>query len=596
MGFTTPSYDLKDLFARINRGDIQLPDFQRSYAWDEDRIRSLIVSVLRGYPIGALMALDTRNEKMRFRPRALAGAPDTGVDPGLLLLDGQQRLTTLYHCFNGEGFVDTTDFRKKKIHRRFFIDIRAAVRGEIMPDDAIFAVDHKGKIRSHFAPTIEGDILSREDALENMCIPVASLLSEDGVGMLFELAATKQEYSAELAAFNNRIVRPLSGYDLPMIRLSRETERAGIGSIFAQANSAGLQMDVFDLLTAVFASEEPTFHLATDWQEVEKDLRKSPALDGIGRTEFLSAVSLLVSGEKGRAGGQREDILKLSLTEYKAAANDLRITFREVSEFLAERCILNTDQVPFNEQIVPLAVIIARLAKRGGALSTQQSWDRMNQWFWCGVFGELYGSSAVQLRAARDVDEVTEWVAGATDEAPKTVTDATFRESRLLSVDDKDGVWHGLYALLMARGAKDWRTGKAFNRRTFEELKPGFFPVFPLNWCKRHGVDPVLAESVMNYTPMGKRTEVVLDGFAPDRYLPRVQSKSIMEDRQFDEVLASHDMNLDYLRASQPREFLADRRQRFLDIVEYALGKPVIRDVDEANLFGGEEGPQAFDR
>ena len=103
MGFTTPSYDLKDLFARINRGDIQLPDFQRSYAWDEDRIRSLIVSVLRGYPIGALMALDTRNEKMRFRPRALAGAPDTGVDPGLLLLDGQQRLTTLYHCFNGEG-------------------------------------------------------------------------------------------------------------------------------------------------------------------------------------------------------------------------------------------------------------------------------------------------------------------------------------------------------------------------------------------------------------------------------------------------------------------------------------------------------------
>ena len=94
MGFTTPSYDLNDLFARIDRGDIQLPDFQRAYSWDEDRIRSLIVTVLRGYPVGALMALDTRNETMRFRPRPLAGAPDTGVNPGLLLLDGQQRLTT----------------------------------------------------------------------------------------------------------------------------------------------------------------------------------------------------------------------------------------------------------------------------------------------------------------------------------------------------------------------------------------------------------------------------------------------------------------------------------------------------------------------
>ena len=99
------------------------------------------------------------------------------------------------------------------------------------------------------------------------------------------------------------------------------------------------------------------------------------------------------------------------------------------------------------------------------------------------------------------MDEVTEWVAGATDETPKTVTDATFRESRLLSVDDKDGVWHGLYALLMARGAKDWRTGKAFTRHTFEELKPGFFPVFPLNWCKRHGVDPVLAEGDVIIVP-----------------------------------------------------------------------------------------------
>ncbi|RAQ36279.1 hypothetical protein DPQ28_11890, partial [Pasteurella multocida] len=87
--------------------------------------------------------------------------------------------------------------------------------------------------------------------------------------------------------------------------------------------------------------EDPTFHLANDWQQVEKDLRDSPALDGIGRNEFLSAVSLLVTGEKGNAGGQREDILKLSLSEYKAAAHDLRITFHEVAEFLAQRRILS---------------------------------------------------------------------------------------------------------------------------------------------------------------------------------------------------------------------------------------------------------------
>ncbi|MCG7229004.1 DUF262 domain-containing protein [Corynebacterium minutissimum] len=595
MGFTTPSYDLSDLFARIDRGDIQLPDFQRAYSWDEDRIRSLIVTVLRGYPLGAFLALDTRNETMRFRPRALAGAPDTGVNPGLLLLDGQQRLTSLYHCFRGDGFVDTTDFRSKKVSRKFYVDLRTATSEDIMPDEAVFAVNQHGELQSHFAPEIEGSLANREAAIDACCIPVSALLSEEGTSMLFELAAADNGVNRDVvAAFNNRILRPLSGYDVPMIRLSRETAQAGIGSIFAQVNSAGLQMDVFDLLTAVFASEDPDFHLAEHWGDVEKQLRAFPALDGIGRNEFLSAVSLLVSGKKGTAGGQREDILQLNLAEYRAASSTLVITFREVAEFLAERCILSLDQVPYNEQIIPLAVILARLAERNGVLATQDSWDRLNQWFWSGVFGELYGSSAVKLRAARDVDEVTAWVAGETEVVPQTVRDASFRESRLLSVSENDGVWHGLYALLMARGAKDWRTGQPFTRHTFEDLKPGFFPIFPLSWCQRHGVSAVLANSVLNRTPMGKRTEVVLDGHSPERYLPRVQSKSIMEDAEFDSVLASHELQPELLTSKTAYQFFADRRERFVGIVEYALDKAVIRDVDEANLSGGEEGPQAF--
>lgn len=61
MGFSTPSYGLNDLFVRIDRGELQLPDFQRKYSWGVDRIRSLIVTVLRGYPVGCFMALDTRN-------------------------------------------------------------------------------------------------------------------------------------------------------------------------------------------------------------------------------------------------------------------------------------------------------------------------------------------------------------------------------------------------------------------------------------------------------------------------------------------------------------------------------------------------------
>ena len=98
MGFETPQYPLSDLLRKVETGEIQLPDFQRGYKWDEERIRALLVTVLRGYPMGSLMALDTSNSMVRFKPRPITGAPASAAktDPSLLILDGQQRLTSLY--------------------------------------------------------------------------------------------------------------------------------------------------------------------------------------------------------------------------------------------------------------------------------------------------------------------------------------------------------------------------------------------------------------------------------------------------------------------------------------------------------------------
>lgn len=594
MGFTTPSYDLPDLIARIDRGDLQLPDFQRAYAWDVDRIRALLVTVLRGYPVGSFLALDTRDAPVRFRPRPITGAPDTGAAPGLLLLDGQQRLTTLYHCLVGDGSVDTVDFRSKRIRRTFYVDVARAVEAQVMPDEAVFAVDEEGMVKSHFGPEIPGGITDRDAAVAAGCVPVSSLLWESGTDLLFDLAAERAAMRENVKRFYDRVSKPLTAYDIPMIRLNRETAQTGVGSIFAQANSAGLQMDVFELLTAVFATQDPDFRLSDDWDETKAYLRRYPALDDIDRTDFLTAVSLLVTARRGHAAGQREDILNLTLEEYLTARHQLRVTFREAAEFLSQRCMFTPAQVPYTAQLIPLAVIFAVLADHPRSLASTVAWDKLNQWFWSGIFGELYGSAAVIHRSARDVDEVTAWIAGTTDTVPKTVRDASFSESRLFSVRENSGVYKGIYALLMGRGARDWRTAQPFDRWTFQDLSPGFHRVFPLEWCAEQGVDTVLANSVLNRTPMGKRTEVVIDGYSPARYLSRVQSKSLMEDSEFDTVLSSHELNPDLLFQGDMRAFLRDRRARFLGMIEHAMGAPVIRDVDDADYSGGDEGPNAF--
>lgn len=595
MGFATPSYTLPDLFSRIDRGDLQLPDFQRSYSWDVDRIRSLLVTVLRGYPIGALMALDTRNETMRFRPRPIAGAPDTGVNPGLLLLDGQQRLTTLYLSLTGEGQVQSVDSRSKRVTRKFFVDLRRAVQEPVMPDEAVFSVDENGEVKSHFGPVIPGGLGEPEAALEHFCVPVSALLGEESTDFLFDLVERAEpELRQPIRNFYNGLLRPLSGYSVPIIRVARETAQSGVGSIFAQANSAGLQMDVFELLTAVFASEDPDFRLQEQWHTTRAWLREYPVLDGIGRTEFLTAVSLLVTGRRGRAAGHREDILNLTLGDYRQAALDMRHAFREAAVFLTQRCILSANQVPYPTQLIPLAVILALLADDPRSLANTRSWDRLNRWFWSGVFGELYGSAAVITRMGYDVDEVSRWVATRDAPEPKTVRDAAFHESRLLSVNGSSGVWQGIYALLMARGARDWRTAQPFDRWTHEDLDADFHAIFPREWCADRGIDLILADSVLNHTPMGRRTQVMLDGAAPGRYLSRVQAKSLMEDAEFDLVLAGHEIDPELLHASDEEAFFADRRQRLLGLVEYAIDKPVIRDVDGADLSAGADGPGAF--
>ena len=73
MGFQTPLYELSDYLKWTSSGRIQLPDFQRGYKWEDERIRQLLVSILRGHPIGIVMLLKTGNDQIRFKPRPIEG-------------------------------------------------------------------------------------------------------------------------------------------------------------------------------------------------------------------------------------------------------------------------------------------------------------------------------------------------------------------------------------------------------------------------------------------------------------------------------------------------------------------------------------------
>ena len=90
--------NLSQLLFEASIGRMQLPEFQRSWTWDDERIKGILASLSQGYPMGAIMRLQYGNPEIRFRYRTLEGVPPTYEVPEHLILDGQQRLTAMYQA------------------------------------------------------------------------------------------------------------------------------------------------------------------------------------------------------------------------------------------------------------------------------------------------------------------------------------------------------------------------------------------------------------------------------------------------------------------------------------------------------------------
>ncbi|MFP5452404.1 MAG: DUF262 domain-containing protein [Thermoleophilia bacterium] len=602
MGFQTPLYELSEYLKWTTEGRIQLPDFQRGYKWDDERIRSLLVSVLRGHPMGVVMLLKTGNDQVRFKPKPLAGAsPPPGTDPTFLLLDGQQRLTSLTQALTGDGVVATMDSRGKLMQRRYYVDIAVALDGEDRMDEAVMSLPADGVVRSNFGKDIDLDVSTRELELQHGLFPVNLLFSKETLSWLFKLG------DADMAErFNEQVIKPVNTYNIPAIELDTSTSKSAVATVFEKVNTGGLALNVFELLTATFAGDADhyathgtDFRLNDDWVETQDRFAAHPVLASLENTDFLQAVTLLATRERNIAhqgpkppaiSARREDILKLKLADYLRWVEPLRNAFVWASTFLADQHIFTAKFLPYPKQLVPLAALRVILGADADLLGNR---PRLTRWFWCGILGELYGG-AIETRFARDIEQVPAWVKGtALAPDPRTVQDAAFVESRLHSLRTRNAAaYKGIYALLLANGARDWMYDHALDKVQYVDLDVDIHHIFPQDWCKKADIDDERRESIVNKTAIGADSNRSIGGAAPKTYLGAIERKAKIEPGKLDELLEGHLVSAAHLRADDFDAFFADRRERLCLLVESAMGKTVQRDV-AAGLAG--ETSESFD-
>ena len=119
--------NLSQLLAEVKSGSMQLPEFQRDWTWDDNRIRGIIASLSQGYPMGAIMRLQYGNPDIQFKYRTITGVKGVSVKPEHLILDGQQRLTSIYQATSSKEPVSTKTEKGKTNETRYAYDIEDMV-------------------------------------------------------------------------------------------------------------------------------------------------------------------------------------------------------------------------------------------------------------------------------------------------------------------------------------------------------------------------------------------------------------------------------------------------------------------------------------
>lgn len=572
----TNDRQITELMKAVDTGSAQLPDFQRGWVWDDNRIKALIASITNNFPVGAAMFLEYGNADIRFKYRVIEGSPADRVVPAELILDGQQRITSMYSSLYSPKPVHTKTDKGKEIQRFYYIDIKKALDPSCDRVDAIISVPETRKITSNFGRKDVLDVSTPDLEYEKKLFPLNTILDSSKTFMWMQgyMAYHKNDPAIvkEWMDFQGKIIMAVFQYKMPVILLDRNTPKEAVCQVFENVNTGGVSLTVFELLTAVFAMDD--FELRKDWQSRYDKYFNGDILSVITATDFLTALTLLSSYKKGgTVSCKKKDVLNLALSEYRKYADDLSEGFVEAEKILQEERIFVSRDLPYTTQLIPLAVLCTILAEDRKIKITNIK-NKIKQWYWCGVFGELYGS-ANETRYVNDVVGVMEWINDDT-KLPKTVAEAYFNPLRLLTLQSRlSAAYKGIMALILKNHSKDFISGREMDFTVYKAEGVDIHHVFPKDYCEKQRYPREKWNSVVNKTPISYSTNREIGSVAPGKYLDKIAQKGQVAVPVLDSYLESHWLNVTACRTDNFDMHIIERAKKLLDAIESAMGKAI---------------------
>lgn len=573
--------ELSELMRDITTGKAQLPEFQRGWTWDDGRIRGILASLSQGYPMGAIMRLEYGNEEVKFKYRPIEGVKNVTEKPDYLVLDGQQRLTSMYRTTCSKEPVETKTDKGKDIKRFYYLDIKKCLDDNEDRYDAILPVPEDRRIKTDFDRKIVLDLSTRELEYEHEMFPVNIIFDssarEDWADGYKEYHDYGKVFMERYKAFRTNVIETITGYKLPVITLGKETPREAVCKVFENVNTGGVALTVFELVTATFATYE--FDLRADWEACKEiiwgihDSLNTDVMRGVDETAFLTTITLYTSYfADTMTTCKKKDVLALDFESYKANKPAVLEGYMLARKFLFSQYVFRMRDLPYTTQLIPLAAICAVIGKSSFNLPRTQK--ILARWFWCGIMGEMYGG-ANETRYANDIEDVVAEIQGK-ESLNRTVNAAYFSASRLISLQTRNSAaYKGIMALVYRESCRDFMKGTTMDIVKSMDESPDIHHIFPESYCTKQGHPKSKWNSIINKTPLLPESNRQIGGDAPSKYSQKIMKAAQIDEDQLRLRVESHLVNFDAFIHDDFDTYFIDRAKSILKVIEAAMEKTI---------------------
>jgi hypothetical protein len=513
---------ISTILDHIDSGHMALPEFQRGYVWNREQVRGLFVSLYRRHPVGGLLVWATESKTATHR-----GDGQLAAGIVKLLLDGQQRMTSLYGVVRGKP-------------PKFFDGNAASFTG--------LRFHLENETFSFYQPLkMEGDPL---------WIDVTELMQKGNAGMGEFITRLSQQATAveKLGAYVARLGRLLGILEIDLhIEEVTGTDKSldVVVDIFNQVNSGGTKLSKGDLALAKICAE---------WPDARAQMKKSLKTWAASGYHFnldwlLRSVNTALTGEAkfsflhNKTAEEVQDGLKRAVNRIDTCLN-----------LIGGRLGLDHDQVFFGRFAVP--VMVRYLDQRGGSLDATER-DKLLFWFaHAGMWGRFSGSTETYIN--QDLAAL---------EGSDGGLDKLLEQLRL---------WHGglrvepghftgwslgarfypvLYLLTRMGEARDWGTGLPLKSGLLGKMsKLEVHHIFPKAQLYKLKHKRPEVNALANFCFQTKQTNLEISDRLPEEYFPVFEARH-------PGGLASQWIPTDtkLWKIENYREFLEERRKLLAD-------------------------------